>query len=219
MFEPEMVAVLEQARGLGQGGAVMVESAEFDYIVDLDAMEQENQRTGNVRKVQRLDTGGAEPVRKRPAAVQSAIGSWKSCGCCNCCCRHLHLHHRCKQNEQANRCGQEPEPEPADDDDEDVCSVCFAGPCAWGMSRFGCEHKFCGDCIRGTLDAVSCATISLVSGLHASKSASEIVVRTGVDRRRLSWTMPRVQVGAAARRSATRRELPRPLLHPLYERT
>ena len=43
MFEPEMVAVLEQARGLGQGGAVMVESAEFDYIVDLDAMEQENQ--------------------------------------------------------------------------------------------------------------------------------------------------------------------------------
>ena len=69
MFEPEMAAVLEQARGLGQGGAVMVESAEFDYIVDLDAMEQENQRTGNVRKVQRLDTGGAEPVRKRPAEL------------------------------------------------------------------------------------------------------------------------------------------------------
>ena len=77
MFEPEMVAVLEQARGLGQGGAVMVESAEFDYIVDLDAMEQENQRTGNVRKVQRLDTGGAEPVRKRPAALGYllAVGS------------------------------------------------------------------------------------------------------------------------------------------------
>ena len=49
--------------------ADVVESAEFDYIVDLDAMEQENQRTGNVRKVQRLDTGGAEPVRKRPAAL------------------------------------------------------------------------------------------------------------------------------------------------------
>ena len=75
------------------------------------------------------------------------------------------------QNERANRCGQEPEPEPepADDDDEDVCSVCFAGPCAWGMSRFGCAHKFCGDCIRGTLDAVSCCvTISLASGLHSS---------------------------------------------------
>ena len=77
MFEPEMVAVLEQARGLGQGGAVMVESAEFDYIVDLDAMEQENQRTGNVRKVQRLDTGGAEPVRngQQQFSLLLAVGS------------------------------------------------------------------------------------------------------------------------------------------------
>ena len=88
MFEPEMVAVLEQARGLGQGGAVMV-SAEFDYIVDLDAMEQENQRTGNVRKVQRLDTGGAEPVRKRPAALGYllAVGSHAAVATC---CRHLY---------------------------------------------------------------------------------------------------------------------------------
>ena len=89
MFEPDMAAVLEQARGLGQGGAVMVESAEFDYIVDLDAMEQENQRTGNVRKVQRLDTGGAEPVRKRPAALGYllAVGSHAAVATC---CRHLY---------------------------------------------------------------------------------------------------------------------------------
>ena len=41
-------------------------------------------------------------------------------------------------------------------------------------------------------------------------------LRTGVDRRRLSWTMPRVQNGEDAWRPTTRRELPHLLLHCLY---
>jgi hypothetical protein len=111
MFEPAaMVAVLEQARRLGQGGAVEVKSADFGYIVDLDRMEQENQMTGTVRKVQRLDTSDAEPEPE-----------W------------------------------EPEPDAGDDGEE--CSICFTNPREWGMSRFGCPHHYCGECIRGTLNA------------------------------------------------------------------
>ena len=44
-----------------------------------------------------------------------------------------------------------PQPEPEGDDGE--CSVCFAGPLEFGISRTCLTHKFCSDCIRGTLDA------------------------------------------------------------------
>jgi hypothetical protein len=126
VYPPDMVEVLEAARREGDGAAVLVSAIDkpFSYIVDLTTMEQENTSTGKVRNVVRHIVSDNEPEPESDG-TDATLAATNTASVA----------------------------EDDDDDDDDVCGICYTYPPWYSICRACDQHKYCPECIKGTLNA------------------------------------------------------------------